>query len=207
MSFPHASRQTVPFRSMIRASGYAEVWNESNKFNQYGWKCATYEDQYSNDTLIGNWNEERFDIKKLVQRKPLPSQYAHYYQTTYSSAYNKEDRLRPLQTSAGPYAIWEGSLQAEDGRGLLEKMLSFLVPLVKREPHAFPAHQPELNPPETKKPPNSCQKVDYINPAFHRLPLSPAPKKAEANECKEQGSEKQGYEERVAASQMLRDIF
>uniref|UniRef100_H3BHK3 Cilia and flagella associated protein 68 n=1 Tax=Latimeria chalumnae TaxID=7897 RepID=H3BHK3_LATCH len=144
------------FRSMIRASGYAEVWNESNKFNQYGWKCATYEDQYSNDTLIGNWNEERFDIKKLVQRKPLPSQYAHYYQTTYSSAYNKEDRLRPLQ--------------------------------IKREPHAFPAHQPELNPPETKKPPNSCQKVDYINPAFHRLPLSPAPKKAEANECKEQGS-------------------
>uniref|UniRef100_A0A3B3SAG5 Cilia and flagella associated protein 68 n=1 Tax=Paramormyrops kingsleyae TaxID=1676925 RepID=A0A3B3SAG5_9TELE len=54
-----------------------EVWRdlgEDDKFGQYGWRCSTSEDAYSNCTLTGNWCEERFDIRRLVQRRPLPSQ-------------------------------------------------------------------------------------------------------------------------------------
>lgn len=62
-----------PFRAMVRASGLGEVWThstESSKFNQFGWRCTNKENSFSNDTLIGNWNEERFDnnISRQAQR-------------------------------------------------------------------------------------------------------------------------------------------
>ncbi|XP_023669328.1 cilia- and flagella-associated protein 68 [Paramormyrops kingsleyae] len=81
------------FYYMLRASGQGEVWRdlgEDDKFGQYGWRCSTSEDAYSNCTLTGNWCEERFDIRRLVQRRPLPSQFAHYFETAYSSSYNTE---------------------------------------------------------------------------------------------------------------------
>lgn len=59
-SFKHGERQTDR--------------DSTSKFFQYGWRCTTNEDDYSNKTLIGNWNEERYDIQKIVQPKPLPSQ-------------------------------------------------------------------------------------------------------------------------------------
>ena len=67
----------APFQSMIRASGLAEVWNHNHddlKFGQFGWRCTNKENSYSNNTLIGNWNEERFDIKRQKEAKRLPSQ-------------------------------------------------------------------------------------------------------------------------------------
>ncbi|XP_062995500.1 cilia- and flagella-associated protein 68 [Elgaria multicarinata webbii] len=79
--------------SLLRASGHGEVWtdwNSTSKFFQYGWRCTTNEDSYTNKTLLGNWNEERYDIRKVLQPKPLPSQYAHYFESTYSSDYSKE---------------------------------------------------------------------------------------------------------------------
>lgn len=65
------------YGSLIYADGHGEVWtdwNNMSKFSQYGWRCTTNENSYSNRTLIGNWNQERYDIKNVVQPKPLPSQ-------------------------------------------------------------------------------------------------------------------------------------
>ncbi|XP_048199789.1 UPF0686 protein C11orf1 homolog isoform X2 [Perognathus longimembris pacificus] len=65
------------YGSLIYADGHGEIWtdwNNMSKFSQYGWRCTTNEDSYSNRTLIGNWNQERYDLKNIVQPKPLPSQ-------------------------------------------------------------------------------------------------------------------------------------
>ena len=66
-----------PFQSEVRASGLAEVWTHSTdavKFNQFGWRCTNKETSYGNQSLVGNWNEERFDNKISKNAKPLPSQ-------------------------------------------------------------------------------------------------------------------------------------
>ncbi|XP_017738723.1 PREDICTED: UPF0686 protein C11orf1 homolog isoform X4 [Rhinopithecus bieti] len=63
--------------SIINADGHGEVWtdwNNMSKFFQYGWRCTTNENAYSNRTLMGNWNQERYDLRNIVQPKPLPSQ-------------------------------------------------------------------------------------------------------------------------------------
>uniref|UniRef100_A0A8C4PJQ2 Cilia and flagella associated protein 68 n=1 Tax=Equus asinus TaxID=9793 RepID=A0A8C4PJQ2_EQUAS len=65
------------YGSLINADGHAEVWtdwNDMSKFCQYGWRCTTNENAYSNHTLMGNWNQERYDLRNIVQPKPLPSQ-------------------------------------------------------------------------------------------------------------------------------------
>ncbi|XP_025862607.2 cilia- and flagella-associated protein 68 isoform X4 [Vulpes vulpes] len=65
------------YGSLINADGHAEIWtdwNDMSKFFQYGWRCTTNENSYSNHTLMGNWNQERYDLRNIVQPKPLPSQ-------------------------------------------------------------------------------------------------------------------------------------
>ncbi|KAM4702981.1 cilia- and flagella-associated protein 68 [Rhinophrynus dorsalis] len=126
-----------PHGSVLQADGHGEVWSDSgleSKFKQYGWRCTTNEDSYSNKTLMGNWNQERFDLRKLEERKPLPSQYDHYYQTTYSCEYPK---------------------------------MNTVTRVLKKEPHVFPGHQPELIPPEYRTPRKSCYTIDY---GSHCLP-------------------------------------
>lgn len=66
-----------PFRYMVQATGHAEVWThnrEDLKLRQYGWRCHTNENAYEPDTLVGNWSEERADIRKLKVPESLPSQ-------------------------------------------------------------------------------------------------------------------------------------
>lgn len=70
------------YGSLINADGHAEVWtdwNDMSKFFQYGWRCTTNENAYSNRTLMGNWNQERYDLRNIVQPKPLPSQVIQLY--------------------------------------------------------------------------------------------------------------------------------
>ena len=66
------------FCQMLRASGGGwETWrhaDEDIKMHQFGWKSTTDESGYTPGTLIGNWNEERWDIKELMKVKTLPSQ-------------------------------------------------------------------------------------------------------------------------------------
>ncbi|XP_027703088.1 UPF0686 protein C11orf1 homolog isoform X3 [Vombatus ursinus] len=62
---------------LMHSDGHGEVWtdwNDMSKFFQYGWRCTTNENSYSNRTLMGNWNQERYDLQKIVQPQPLPSQ-------------------------------------------------------------------------------------------------------------------------------------
>ncbi|XP_051751231.1 UPF0686 protein C11orf1 homolog isoform X1 [Ctenopharyngodon idella] len=130
-------RNGPAFHHMLRASGQSEVWydfTDEAKFRQYGWRCSTNEDSYSNATLIGNWSEERFDTRRTVAlRRPLPHQFSHYFETTYYSSYKKDD-VQPIYTTP------------------------------KRESRSFPGHQPELNPPHTKCVPNSCYRLDFKGP-------------------------------------------
>ncbi len=67
-----------PFRAMIQGSaGLSEAWRhdtEDLKMGQFGWRCNKQESLYKNHCLIGNWNEERFDINRMKHPKPLPSQ-------------------------------------------------------------------------------------------------------------------------------------
>ncbi|XP_030648841.1 cilia- and flagella-associated protein 68 [Chanos chanos] len=93
-----------PFHYMLRASGQSEVWYDFTaecKFRQYGWRCSTSEDAYSTATLIGNWSEQRFDTRHArAAYRPLPSQFSHYFETTYSSTYNKGEN-RPIHRTLG----------------------------------------------------------------------------------------------------------
>ena len=95
------------FRGFLKASGQAEVWDDTDKkkFNQFGWRSWTNESAYSSDTLIGNWNEERFDVSKLARSKCLPSQYDHYFESTYRQAYSKSPPQVPevLKYSRGMF--------------------------------------------------------------------------------------------------------
>ncbi|CAI8027662.1 UPF0686 protein C11orf1 homolog [Geodia barretti] len=95
---------------------------KGSESDQVGWlrtECA-----YSPNTLIGNWNEKRFDVSLLSQARPLPSQYNHYFESTYTQSFSKEPQKVPeaLKFSRG-----------------------------KREISAFPAHQPVLDPPQIKQ--------------------------------------------------------
>ena len=60
--------------------GHGEVWThtrEDLKMQQFGWRCTNKESSYSNKTLTGNWNEERYNYDKALQNIPLPSQVAY----------------------------------------------------------------------------------------------------------------------------------
>ena len=68
-----------PFCNFLTASGHGEIWDHTDekKFKQFGWRCTTNETEFSHGTLIGNWNEERFDTRSIAKRRPLPSQVAY----------------------------------------------------------------------------------------------------------------------------------
>ena len=72
----YASQNVMPFVSELRATGHGEVWDHTDekKFQQFGWRCTNTESSYNTSTLIGNWNEQRFDINRISKPKPLPSQ-------------------------------------------------------------------------------------------------------------------------------------
>ncbi|GFO47008.1 upf0686 protein c11orf1-like protein [Plakobranchus ocellatus] len=146
-------RQRSPaFRSMVRgATGGGEVWSHTNedvKMSQYGWRCKNSEDLYSTDVLIGNWNEERWDLKEIKRNHPLPSQFDHYYTPTAAESYNKD-----------PVHMYPKDL----------KMLK------ERLPHAFSAHQPELDPPMHQAYCNSwqtTQRASYLDPKLRLEPMA-----------------------------------
>ncbi|XP_036845408.1 UPF0686 protein C11orf1 homolog isoform X2 [Oncorhynchus mykiss] len=97
MSFPWTF-SSPPFHYMLRASGQSEVWSDArpeDKFHQYGWRCGTSEDGYGTRTLIGNWVEQQKDITQYRKARPLPSQFSHYFDSTYSSSFNREEK-RPI---------------------------------------------------------------------------------------------------------------
>ncbi|XP_009327839.1 PREDICTED: UPF0686 protein C11orf1 homolog [Pygoscelis adeliae] len=90
----------------MHATGHGELWmdwDSTSKFSQYGWRCTTNENDYSTKTLMGNRNEERYDIQRIVQPKPLPSQYTHCFETTCSSDYNRGRHQRIKRFEREPH--------------------------------------------------------------------------------------------------------
>lgn len=142
--------RSVTFRAMVRASGLGEVWThstESSKFNQFGWRCTNKENSFSNDTLIGNWNEERFDNNISRQAQRIPGQHEHYFQSTYGVGYNKSP----------PYEVPKE-----------------LIHLKERHSHAFPGHQPEIDNGRLKSVYNSWEtttRSSYVDPKIRQQPL------------------------------------
>lgn len=69
------SQNVMPFVSELRATGHGEVWDptDEKKLQQFGWRCTNTESSYDTKTLIGNWNEQRFDINRISKPKPIPS--------------------------------------------------------------------------------------------------------------------------------------
>nr|XP_031531374.1 UPF0686 protein C11orf1 homolog isoform X2 [Vicugna pacos] len=97
--------------SLINADGHAEVWtdwNDMSKFFQYGWRCTTNEDAYSNRTLMGNWNQERYDLRNIVQPKPLPSQDLSESLTGFQDI---NLSWIPLRTNAQRSQLTRGAIQ------------------------------------------------------------------------------------------------
>ncbi|XP_063292100.1 cilia- and flagella-associated protein 68 [Pelobates fuscus] len=113
------------YGSLINSDGHGEVWMDidpSSKFKQYGWRCTTNEDSYSNKTLLGNWNQDRYDLCKLKERKPMPSQFAHYYQTSHSVEYPKKDTSINRQVFKKEPHIFPGhqpELDSTQGKNLI----------------------------------------------------------------------------------------
>ena len=110
--FDMSSKEGHPsFQGFVKASGQAELWDKgAGKLKSgdqlVGW-CRKHTTDYLSDTLIGNWNEERFDVTKLAQSKCLPSQYSHYFETTYSQGYSRTPQKVPevLKYSRGKNGI------------------------------------------------------------------------------------------------------
>merc|ERR1712087_179614 len=141
-----------PFRAMVRANGTGEVWTHSNddyKLNQFGWRCTKQESAYRTDTLIGNWNEERFDVEKMRVHELLPSQKAHYYDTIHNSSYNTAPR---------------------------NEVPSGLKFLNQPHPRAYSSLHPELDSEKLKGIYNSWQSThrgDYLDPRLRQAPVKP----------------------------------
>jgi len=117
-----------PFCNFLTASGHGEIWDHTDekKFKQFGWRCTTNETEYSRGTLIGNWNEERFDTRSMAKRRPLPSQYGHYFQTSHSLDFKTRHKIKHIPDHV--------------------KKTGGVPP----EPRSFPSHQPELLPDQYK---------------------------------------------------------
>ncbi|CBY20279.1 unnamed protein product [Oikopleura dioica] len=135
------------FLSEVRASGFSEVWTHShdlNKFQQYGWRCTTKEDSYSNNTLVGNWNEARWDSTECNKRKPIPSkEILEQWNSSYRIGYNRNEQ----------------SARNEERLSQLKES--------KTTARSFPRHQPEFDPADYREHYNyqSTSRLAYGTPS------------------------------------------
>lgn len=113
------------FHGFSKASGHAELWEETDpkKLEQSGWRTGTNESAYTADTLIGNWNEQRFDVAYISKRRSLPSQYSHCYETTNRKDYINNHQSKAMYTTSVFHSMVTG-----------------------KAPKAFPGHQSLLDP-------------------------------------------------------------
>ena len=66
-----------PNKGVLKPRDKTKAWGgEETEDDQVGWLKP--EGAYSPNTLIGNWNENRFDVSLLAQAKPLPSQVCFF---------------------------------------------------------------------------------------------------------------------------------
>jgi len=152
----HERDPNPAFRSGVRASGLGEVWTHTHddlKFTQFGWRCTTKESSYNDNTLIGNWNQERYEINKTLAPKPIPSQFAHYFETTACESYGPTTQGVGLDNS-------KRKLELRATAGKVSK--------------AFPGHQPELDHELDKEQYTTfmtTSRCAYVDPQLRKTPL------------------------------------
>ncbi|KFP63253.1 UPF0686 protein C11orf1, partial [Cariama cristata] len=89
-------------------------WDNTWKSSQCGWRCITNESDCSVKTLMGNWNGKQYNMQRIVQPKPIPCHvsmlyvsfsllYAHCFETTRSSDYNKGKHQRIKRFEEEPH--------------------------------------------------------------------------------------------------------
>ena len=120
--------------------------------NQNEWISNTTQTSYSANTLIGNWYEDVFDIKNLAKSKCIPSQYNHYFETTYRKDISKERPPVP----------------------------KVLVQYREPETGAYPAHQPILDTSRAKAECNSY--VSSYSAAYNATRVEEQPATGEGEE-------------------------
>lgn len=101
---------------------------------------------YTSGTLENNWNEERFDIKYLKESKPIPSQFNHFYTTTYTDLCSNKSNIGNATDSA--------------------------VTAARHRTPGFPGHQPELDMDSQKKRLNTYEtdhRVNYLDPRLKKF--------------------------------------
>lgn len=96
--------ESPKFTGFVKATGHTTTWTRSNiqKLNELRWAELK---TYSAGTLISNWNEDKYDVKSMSKCRPLPSQYDHYYVTTYRGSFGNTPTKVPdvLRFSPGMY--------------------------------------------------------------------------------------------------------
>ena len=129
----------------ITACAHGEVYDvpDKTKFAQFGWRCLTNESAYKSGTLIGNWNEERYDVSHSSKIQPLPSPYNHYFQTTHKSDYTSNAKTEQLPEQV--------------------RLIG-----VTNEPRTFPGHQPEFDHPKYK---NTYKELKTISMEAYKDPF------------------------------------
>ena len=61
-------------------------------------RCTNKESSYSDNTLVGNWNEKRFDVREQRKAKPLPSDvstHALMHTHTHTHTHSGGSRISP----------------------------------------------------------------------------------------------------------------
>ncbi len=89
-----AVEENPTFTGFLKASGRTTTWSKSSRqrLNEIRWAELQ---TYNTSTLIANWNEDKYDVRNVSKRSPLPSQYDHYYVTTYRRSYAKAPMKPP----------------------------------------------------------------------------------------------------------------
>ncbi|XP_010865895.2 UPF0686 protein C11orf1 homolog [Esox lucius] len=121
-----------PFHYMLRASGQSEVWSDERP-----------EDKFHQYGWRCGTNEDGYGSGTLIGNWVEQWNDITHYR-----------KARPLPSKFSHYfdTTYSSSFNQEKKRPLNT---------MTRGSRSFPGHQPELDPPHTKTPPNSCYRRDY----------------------------------------------
>jgi len=174
----------VPFYAQMNSTTLGEVWthfgDSEQKFHEFGWRTKTRETGYGVKTLLGNWYEERQDVKELKKGRAIPSDYNHYFETTQKQSYNVPDpsphmKLLHPKEGALPVPLKARTGELYDPEPNAMPQCSQNIP--RERLRCFPGHQPQLDPREaqaeyTDGGHRTEYRLEFLNPKTRGIPKS-----------------------------------
>ncbi len=99
-----AVEESPKFTGFVKATGHTTTYTASSiqKLNQIQWAELS---TYSPETMIANWNEDKYKISSMSKCRPMLSQYDHYYVTTYRGSYGTPSKKVPDVLRFSPGAL------------------------------------------------------------------------------------------------------